>query len=88
MWFIKPKEDSRCGGAPPLTSICKVGAEGSVVQDKSQLSQLQAKLYESVSKTHTVRSTRVETEFINDLATIPFGDLVNVILTALMIPSA
>lgn len=85
---MKLKENLRCGGAPPFTSIWEVEAEGSVVQDKSQLSQLQARLYESVSKTHTVRSTRVEMEFINDLATIPFGDLVNVILTALMIPSA
>lgn len=49
MWFIKPKEDSRCGGAPPFTSIWKVGAEESVVQDKSQLSQLQARLHERVS---------------------------------------
>lgn len=85
MRIMKPKENLRCGGAPPFTSIWEVGAEGSVVKDKSQL---QVRLYESVSKTHTVISTRVEMEFINDLATIPFDDLVNVILTALMIPSA
>lgn len=74
----------------PIGKPWEEAAEGSRVQNRLsyRCSRPGQVTWNGVSRTLKIKSSKIEMEFINDVATISFGTLFNMILTVLITPFA